>query len=73
MVSAVRFDLISARIALIAREIADAGCDVEVVEFSPRAMLGPLVMRAWKENQAQQQQQQQQPAAGQMRVMHFMG
>lgn len=51
MTSPVRFDLISARLAAIAGETLDASCDVEIVEFSPRASLGPLVLRALKDNQ----------------------
>ena len=65
--------------AAIAAEIADAECKVDVVEFSPRASLGPLLLRAWKENQIQkrpQQQQQQQEMEeniGKMSVVHFCG
>jgi hypothetical protein len=90
MTSAIRFDLVAARLAAIvdgitrvncdakAEGTVGANCDVEVVEFAARAMLGPLVMRAWKENemlrqQQQQQQQQQHQNIGQLRVVHFMG
>ena len=78
MTSPVRFDLICARMAAIAAEVADAQCKVDVVEFSPRASLGPLLLRAWKENQIrrrpqQQQQQELEEDIGKMRVAHFCG
>ena len=67
--------------AAIAAEVADADCKVDVVEFSPRASLGPLLLRAWKENriqkrpqqQQQQQQQEMEEDIGKMRVAHFCG
>jgi hypothetical protein len=64
--------------AAIAEEVADAQCKVDVVEFSPRASLGPLLLRAWKENQIrrrpqQQQQQELEEDIGKMRVAHFCG
>ena len=55
MTSAVRFDLVSARLGAIGEEIAAGGeCSVEVVEFAPRQMLGSLVSRAWGAGGGQQ-------------------
>jgi hypothetical protein len=70
MTSPVRFDLISARMATIARQLVDAPCGVEVVEFSPRASLGPLVLRAWKENQGEVKNVDD---VKQLRVTNFFG
>jgi hypothetical protein len=68
----VRFDLVGARLAAIIGEIAGANKDVEVVEFAARAMLGPLVMRAWKENEMLRPQPQREDI-GQLRITHFSG
>jgi hypothetical protein len=71
MTRAIRFDLICERMVAIAGELVDAECDVEVVEFAPRAMLGPLLLRAWKEREELRRQQLQ--GGGQFRVTQFIG
>ena len=71
MTRAIRFDLICERMVAIAGELVDAECDVEVVEFAPRAMLGPLLLRVWKEREELRRQQLQ--GGGQFRVTQFIG
>ncbi len=56
--------------AAIAAEITDAMCDVEIIEFSPRALLGPLVLRTWKENQSKGGRLDD---GRKMKVSHFFG
>ena len=81
MTTPIRFDLVCERLAVIAEELVAANANVHVVEFSPSASLGPLVLRTWRQRQMmrrqQQQQQQQQQQEwkqqdGQLRVTHFL-
>ena len=71
MTAPVRFDLVAQRLAGIAGTIVEGECGVEVVEFAPRAVLGPLVARAWAARGAGRQQQGGQVHA--LQVSQFMG
>ena len=81
MTTPIRFDLVCERLAVIAEELVAANANVHVVEFSPSASLGPLVLRTWRQRQMMRQQQQQQQQQqqewkqqdGQLRVTHFIG
>jgi hypothetical protein len=70
MTSAARFDVITSQLIEIAGSIVNAGHSVEVVEFSPRAILGPLVLRSWQNDRLKQQPP---PNAPEMRFIQFIG
>ena len=78
MTTPIRFDLVCERLAAIAEELLAANRNVHVVEYSPSASLGPLVLRTWRQRHMMQQQQQQHQQEWkqqdeQIRVTHFMG